>query len=189
MTSHSRGAPNECNWEGLWRKCCDPKLGRGVTQLKCQRQWDALPVATSTGRVAKLMAMKAPNLEPRGKNPKTFTYWLPCRPSTGFRERYAPGVFLILPRFLRPPPTSCLVGFPPSPSDLPPLGRPAINDVVSPYNLHVWSQRVLTFPLPLYFPQFTFTRRPIIGPINSSSIWRSTLTITSYSTRSWICRS
>jgi hypothetical protein len=40
-----------------WGKCCDPKLGRGVTQLKCQRQWDALPVATSTGRAAKLVAI------------------------------------------------------------------------------------------------------------------------------------
>jgi hypothetical protein len=54
---------------------------------------DALPVATSTGRVAKLVAII---------------------------------------------------------SDLPPLGRTAINDVVSPYNLHVLNSTSLS-PSPLHF--------------------------------------
>ena len=67
-------------------ECCDPKQGRGVTQLKCQLSIGCAAVATSTGRVAKLVAMKAPNLEPRGSNPKSLHSLTPLSPLSWFQR-------------------------------------------------------------------------------------------------------
>lgn len=70
-------------------------------------------MATSTGRVAKLVAMKAPNLEPGGNNPKSLHSLLPSLPSAGFRERYAPG-FLSNPSAVSAAAAHFLLGWLPS---------------------------------------------------------------------------
>jgi hypothetical protein len=72
-----------------------------------------------------------------GEGGITLSHSLTGFPSTGFEERYALGVSFSSFRGFCGRRPSCWVGFPPSPSDPPPLGRTAINNAVSPYNLHV----------------------------------------------------
>jgi hypothetical protein len=72
-------------------------------------------VATSTGRVAKLVAMKAPNLEPRGNNPKLLHTLAPLSPLrvSRFQGAYAPG-FLSNPSAVSAAAAHFLLGWLPS---------------------------------------------------------------------------
>ena len=69
MASHSRGAPKRATGKDSGGNVVI-RSKAAMSPIKMPTSIGCAAVATSTGRVAKLVAMKAPNLEPRGNNPK-----------------------------------------------------------------------------------------------------------------------